>query len=132
MGLAALDRRSFRAMMEAHCLRPSSARPGVQVTNRHLGRSRRVCMGLQFTYLPDFPQRRLDGADLARCETDLGVALPQELRAFLLAHDGPVPEPAWIRLEVDGEQTWLGPVHSLKSVMGPPDHRSRGNSIEAE
>jgi hypothetical protein len=88
-------------------------------------------MGLQFRYLPEFPRRPLDEADLACCEQQIGHALPPRLRAFLHDHDGPAPDPGWICLERRGERTWLGPIHSFLSVMGPPDHRSRGNSIEA-
>lgn len=88
-------------------------------------------MAITFTYLPDFLRRTLDEADIARCESDIGAALPLDLRAFLLANDGPVPTPGWIALRVDGTTRWLGPMHSFMSVMGPPDHRSRGNSIEA-
>lgn len=88
-------------------------------------------MALTFHYLPDFPRRQLDEADLLRCEESIGRRLPRELRQFLLAHDGPVPDPAWIALDGKRERTWLGPIHSFKSVMGPPDHRGRGNCIES-
>jgi hypothetical protein len=87
-------------------------------------------MGIQFTYLPEFPKRPPDEADIAGCETFLGITLPPEVRAFLLTHDGPVPDPAWIPIQVAGDTKWLGPIHSLFSVMGPPGHRARGNAIE--
>lgn len=88
-------------------------------------------MTVRFRYLPDSPRRTLREADLVSCETDLGVRLPPEYREFLLTHDGPTPEPAWIPLRSDGETRWIGPVHAFKSVFGPVDHRMRGNTIES-
>jgi hypothetical protein len=87
-------------------------------------------MAMQFTYLPDFPRRSIHEADIAECEAYLGVALPPDLRAFLLAHDGPVPNPAWIPIQVAGDTKWLGPIYSLTSVMGPLEGNARAYAIE--
>jgi hypothetical protein len=64
----------------------------------------------------------------------LGVALPPDFRAFLLANDGPVPEPAWFPVPDAGGTRWLGPMHGFKSVMccaRDRGGRTRGNDIES-
>jgi hypothetical protein len=89
-------------------------------------------MAIQFTYLPDFPRRALADVDLDRCEEFLDVKLPPDFRAFLLAHDGPVPEPAWFSLSTQGTTAWLGPVADFKSTMySAQTPRGRGNAIES-
>lgn len=87
-------------------------------------------MAVVLTYHPEFPKRSLVEADIAACEADINVTLPLDLRTFLLAHDGPVPNPAWFPVTDAGGTKWLGPVADFKSVMGPPNHRARGNAIE--
>src|SRR4051794_9516383 len=89
-------------------------------------------MAVELAYLTDFPRRQLEEADVAECEAFLDVALPPDFRAFLLAHDGPVPDPAWFPIMETGSPKWLGPLSDFKSVMySSRDRRSRGNAIES-
>jgi hypothetical protein len=93
-------------------------------------------VAVAFSYLTDFPRRSLDEADVVECETYLGFALPPDFRAFLLAHDGPVPDPAWVPVPdtASGGTKWLGPVADFKSVMRcarDRGGRTRGNDIES-
>src|SRR5262245_52058413 len=88
-------------------------------------------MSVRFIHRAEFPKRAVLEEELAACEEFLGVALPSELRAFLEAHDGPMPEPAWIRIEHDAESTWLGPVSTFFTVMRPSDPRARRDDIES-
>jgi hypothetical protein len=87
-------------------------------------------MSVRFTYPAEFPCQPLLDSELADCEEFLGVTLPAELRLFLQAHDGPMPNPAWIRVEGDGEPKWLGPVGTFFTVMRT-DPRSRRDTIES-
>jgi len=87
---------------------------------------------LKFSYHADFPRRLLEERDVAECETYLNVALPQDFRAFILARDGPVPDPAWFPVMDANASKWFGPMFAFLSVMFSCQlRRSRGNAIEA-
>jgi hypothetical protein len=89
-------------------------------------------MALEFRYLPEFPRRSLLEADVAECETYLGCALPADFRDFLMAHDGPVPVPAWFPVANAAGTQWLGPIADFKSVMYSSQPRpSRRNGVES-
>ena len=87
-------------------------------------------MSICFTYPIEFPRRTVLDSELADCEQFLGVALPAELRVFLQAHDGPMPNPAWIRVEGSVEPNWRGPVGTFFTIMRA-DPRSRRDTIES-
>ena len=87
-------------------------------------------MSIRFTYPAEFPCRPLLESELAESEQFLGVKLPTEYRAFLQAYDGPMPNPAWIRVDGSSEPKWLGPVSTFFTVMRA-DPRSRRDTIES-
>ena len=87
-------------------------------------------MSVRFTYPVEFPCQPVLEHELADCEQSLGVALPAELQEFLRLHDGPMPNPAWIRVEGNGEPQWFGPVNTFFTVMRM-DPRSRRDTIES-
>jgi hypothetical protein len=69
-------------------------------------------------------------SEVVACEEYLGVKMPPELRQFVLEHDGPMPEPAWVRIG-DGESDWLGPVADFLTVMRLSDPRARRDTIDS-
>jgi hypothetical protein len=87
-------------------------------------------MSVRFVYPAEFPRQPVLESELVSCEEELGFALPADFRAFLQSYDGPMPEPAWIRIERGGEPDWLGPVLTFFTVMRS-DPRSRRDTIES-
>jgi hypothetical protein len=82
-------------------------------------------MGVTFSYRSDLGlnKRNVTAADIAEAERTLGVQLPQDFKDFLIAHDGPMPHPAWIRAATPQGAAWHGPVIQLLSTAGPKVRR---------
>jgi hypothetical protein len=77
-------------------------------------------MAVTFTYKTDdgfdFRKRSVTEIDIEAAERYLGVALPQEFRQFLIEHDNPTPEPAWLPME---GSKWCGPILAFYSTWQP-------------
>lgn len=76
-------------------------------------------MALTFSYDEWLPRRTVPEEDVAAGERLLGVSLPPDLRAFLLAHDGPVLSPAWFPAAGPEGTIWCGPLASILSSERP-------------
>src|SRR5262249_3051854 len=83
-------------------------------------------MTVTFSYRTELglAQRQVSETDLAAAERQLGIRLPDDFRAFLLAHDGPTPSPGWLRLETKEGPLWCGPIHYFLSTSHPPVKRT--------
>jgi hypothetical protein len=86
-------------------------------------------VSLRFSYRPEFPARYLAEEDVAACEEMLGVRMPPAFRRFLLSHDGPMPDPAWLR--IGDRPEWVGPMISFFTVMDPASPKARRDTIES-
>jgi hypothetical protein len=82
-------------------------------------------MAIQFHYLTQLGlNKRLVGpSDIASAEQMLRVTLPQDLKDFLLAHDGPVPKPGWFPATTSNGTIWCGPVSHFLSTATPKQRR---------
>ena len=69
-------------------------------------------------------------ADILRFETRLGVELPPEYRAFLLRHNGGVPQPSRLVIKVQGSEV-LGDLLRFHSLSGAAEAPWPPESLEA-
>jgi hypothetical protein len=88
-------------------------------------------MPVRFLYHRETPKQDLQASEIDACGEYLQVAIPPDLRKFLLDHAGPMPEPPWIRIAGPGEPRWLGPMLTFFTVMQISDPRSRRDTIES-
>jgi hypothetical protein len=81
-------------------------------------------MVVTYTYEEYLPKRAVSEEDIAAEERELGVPLPAALRAFVLAHDGPTPRPAWFSVPGSNGLDWHGPILYFFSTGDPrePGH----------
>jgi SMI1 / KNR4 family (SUKH-1) len=84
-----------------------------------------VAFTYRFEEYMDFRQREVSDADVQAAERQLGVSLPPEFRAFLIARDSPTPEPAWFPTT---NSQWCGPIHSFISTWNPTGRGGIGRS----
>jgi SMI1 / KNR4 family (SUKH-1) len=86
-------------------------------------------MAVTYVYLMedyiDFRKRAVTEDDVQEAERELRVSLPEEYRQFLIARDGPTPEPAWFQAR-DGR--WCGPIVAFYSTWRPLGRGDIGRS----
>lgn len=87
-------------------------------------------MAVTFTYrfeeYLDLRQRQVTDADVRAAEQYLGVSLPPEFREFLIARDGPTPQPAWFPT---ASAQWCGPILYFISTWQPTGRGGIGRGI---
>jgi hypothetical protein len=86
-------------------------------------------MSLRFSYHTVFPARWPAETDVAACEESLGVQMPLAFRRFLLEHNGPMPDPPFIR--IGDRPEWVGPMISFFTVIDTSSPRARRDTIES-
>jgi hypothetical protein len=85
-------------------------------------------MEVTFTYHQHSPKRVVSEQDIAAEERQLGFRLPEELRHFLLEHDGPTPNPAWFSVDGPAGLEWHGPIVCFFRTEQPKGRGLEGGS----